>query len=239
VNVKQYRDEERYLLKKEYQKFKRKTDPLFLLFVLIQLFTINTLYFKIQKVVTLLFQAWLLYYYVTLALRENILKVNGSNINLWWIIHHYLSIGMTVTILTWNAESTTYLYFLPQFLYFSLLQALVQILQNKYQSDKLYKLIAMEKADKMQIVPGDTPLELGSLLLPFPSLTSSVSFLLPFLLSAQCFQIYNSVTLLKLAFSGTFEAVEWQVYACGILFFSLGVGNLSTTLFTVGQKYKH
>lgn len=38
-------------------------------------------------------QAWLLYYYVTLALRENILNVNGSFIKPWWILHHYVSIG--------------------------------------------------------------------------------------------------------------------------------------------------
>lgn len=43
---------------------------------------------------------WMLYYYVSLSLRENILKTNGSNIKTWWIIHHYLSSVMSITVLT-------------------------------------------------------------------------------------------------------------------------------------------
>ena len=43
---------------------------------------------------------WMLYYYVSLSLRENILKTNGSNIKRWWIIHHYLSSIMSITVLT-------------------------------------------------------------------------------------------------------------------------------------------
>ena len=36
-------------------------------------------------------QLWLLYYYTTLALRENILLANGSDILHWWIYHHLVS----------------------------------------------------------------------------------------------------------------------------------------------------
>lgn len=72
---------------------------------------------------------WLLYYYISLSLRENILKVvrgsagaseplrwgcamcaiappqNGSNIRPWWIYHHYVSSVMSVIVLTWPAGS--------------------------------------------------------------------------------------------------------------------------------------
>ena len=34
---------------------------------------------------------WMLYYYVSLALRENILRMNGSKIMSWWIMHHHLA----------------------------------------------------------------------------------------------------------------------------------------------------
>jgi len=118
VNVKLYTDGERFRLKQEYQKFKKRTDPLFLLFVILQFFLPNF------RPLEIAFQVWLLYYYVTLALRENILKVNGSNINYWWIFHHYLSICVTVAILTWSPESNTYQQFLTQFLYFSLTQGM-------------------------------------------------------------------------------------------------------------------
>ena len=39
----------------------------------------------------LLWHIWLLYYYLSLALRENILKANGSEIHSWWFMHHYIS----------------------------------------------------------------------------------------------------------------------------------------------------
>ena len=55
-----------------------------------------------------IFQVWLLYYYVTLALREHILKVNGSNINRWWTIHHYMAILMSIIVLTWSWKEPTY-----------------------------------------------------------------------------------------------------------------------------------
>ena len=34
----------------------------------------------------LLLQAWLLFFYTSLALRENILRVNGSDIRPWYIL---------------------------------------------------------------------------------------------------------------------------------------------------------
>jgi hypothetical protein len=36
--------------------------------------------------VLLLLQAWLLFFYTSLALRENILRVNGSDIRPWYIL---------------------------------------------------------------------------------------------------------------------------------------------------------
>jgi len=56
------------------------------------------------------FQVWLLYYYISLALREHILKVNGSLIKWWWIIHHYLSIGVSLLLLTWPGTPSNKLF---------------------------------------------------------------------------------------------------------------------------------
>ena len=43
---------------------------------------------------------WMLYFYAALALRENVLRANGSTIRKWWINHHYYSIGMCLVVLT-------------------------------------------------------------------------------------------------------------------------------------------
>ena len=44
----------------------RKTDPLFISFVIAQLYIVHS------RALEILFQVWLLYYYTTLALRENV-----------------------------------------------------------------------------------------------------------------------------------------------------------------------
>jgi TMPIT-like protein len=42
------------------------------------------------------------------ALRENILKANGSNIRTWWVVHHYLSIAVSLVLLLWPPHSPSY-----------------------------------------------------------------------------------------------------------------------------------
>jgi hypothetical protein len=114
---------------------------------------------------------------------------------------------------------------------------------NIYQSSKLYNLIALGKAGRMDVTSEvSSVFDFGC----SPGLT----FLLPFLLFVQVtifivqlefkvpksFQLYNAYTLLQLGFA-QLGSVEWQVFACGFLFGALGIGNLSTTLSTYKQKY--
>jgi hypothetical protein len=49
---------------------------------------------------------WMLYFYLALALRENVLRANGSTIRKWWINHHYYSMGMCLVVLTMDVQST-------------------------------------------------------------------------------------------------------------------------------------
>lgn len=140
-------------------------------------------------------QIWLLYYYITLALRENILRVNGSTIRPWWIMHHYLSITGSLTMLLWPSNTPTFRIILPLFTYFSGAQGkyslchhyslantftgLVQILINRYQRGQLYKLVAMGKANMMDVA-GEAEGWINDL-----GWTPSAMFLLPFLLIVQ------------------------------------------------------
>src|SRR3989338_3077962 len=127
-NVKHYSVQDRQQLKSEYEKFKSRTAWIFLGFVVLQLALFET---DPSSPLAILFQVWLLYYYTTLALREHILKVNGSRVKPWWIYHHYLSIVISGTSLLWNTPSFAVFY--PQFLLFSLYQSTLQILLNRYQ----------------------------------------------------------------------------------------------------------
>lgn len=227
VNVKQFRDGERFRLKQEYEKFKRKTNPQFMLFVIL-------LYlFPSSEMLVTAWQIWLLYYYTTLALRENILKVNGSNIKAWWIMHHYLSITGSFTMLLWPSTSGTFRTIaLPLFTYFSGAQGLVQILINRYQQGQLYKLVAMGKASMMDVA-GEAEGWIND-----PGWTPSAMFLLPFLLLVQCFQLFISFKLFRVSISSSFSYKEWQCVIIAIVFLALGTGNLVTTISTYLQKLK-
>ncbi|KAF2071748.1 hypothetical protein CYY_006933 [Polysphondylium violaceum] len=223
VNVKHYREFEKFRLKQEYEKFKKKTNPQFILFVVLLLL------YPHSSFITTSWQIWLLYYYVTLALRENILLVNGSAIKPWWIIHHYLSIAGSLTNLLWPF-SPAFSHFLPQVTYFSGAQGLVQILTNRYQQGRLYKLVAMGKANIIDVTGESEGWN------DDPGWTPSALFLLPFLLFVQFFQLYNSFSFFAYAYTNEFK-VEWQVLACGLIFLLLGVGNLTTTMTTYYQKW--
>jgi len=221
VNVKMYRDGERFRLKQEYETFKRKTNPQFILFAVL-------LYFFPHPMLITAWQVWLLYYYVTLALRENILKVNGSSIKRWWIVHHYLSMIGSLIMLLWPLGPAFH-HFLPKTLHFSVAQGLVQGLTNRYQQGQLYKLVAMGKANIMDVA-GESEGWID-----YPGWTPSAMFLFPFLLAVQLFQLYHGADLFYSAYLNSFK--EWQVAGSGVVFLLLACGNLSTTIATYYQKW--
>jgi hypothetical protein len=227
VNVKAYRDGERFRMKTEYETFKRKTNPQFMGFVILLFF------FPHSPFLVTIWQIWLLYYYVTLALRENILKVNGSSIKPWWILHHYLSIVGSMTMLLWPMGAT-FKVMIPLFIYFSGAQGLVQILINRYQQGQLYKLVAMGKATIMD-VPGEAEGWIKD-----TAWTPSAMFLLPFLVFVQSFQLYLAYRFFGVIAENlrTDKDVEWQMVTIGACFFILGTGNLTTTANTYYQKLK-
>lgn len=81
-------------------------------------YTCNTLFvFPNCRVLDTLFQLLLTYFYLSLALRENVLRANGSNIQRWWIWHHYVSLLLTMTMTTWPATETYNYFRLPFYMY--------------------------------------------------------------------------------------------------------------------------
>lgn len=105
VNMSLWKNADRIRFKDEYNKFKSRTTFVFILWPLAQLVlllfgarlglpTASDMLLKAH-------QLWLLYYYTTLSLRENILLANGSDIMHWWIYHHYLSMLLALIMLLW------------------------------------------------------------------------------------------------------------------------------------------
>ncbi|XP_040861512.1 uncharacterized protein [Glycine max] len=147
-------------------------------------------------------QAWLLFLYTGLALRENILRVNGSDIRPWWIYHHYCAMVMALVSLTWEIKGQ------PDcakkqrgvqlFLQWAMMQGVAMLLQNRYQRQRLYTRIALGKAKRMDVVWGETAGVDGQLWL-----------LCPILFTLQGFEAYVGLLLLRTAVVGVVS--EWQI----------------------------
>ncbi|XP_042251510.1 transmembrane protein 120B [Thunnus albacares] len=217
VNVTLLSNQAKFAYKDEYEKFK-------LYMTIILMFgAITCLFFLNCRVTDEIFNFLLVWYYCTLTIRESILMSNGSRIKGWWVSHHYVSTFLSGVMLTWP-EGPMYQMFRSQFLAFSIYQSFVQFLQYYYQSGCLYRLRALGERNQLDLtVEG------------FQSwMWRGLTFLLPFLFFGHFWQLYNSVSLFRLA--GHEDCKEWQVFMLALTFLVLFLGNFLTTVKVVHQK---
>ncbi|KAF7701392.1 transmembrane protein 120B [Silurus meridionalis] len=217
VNVTLLSNQAKFAYKDEYEKFKLCMTIILLLGAITCLFLLN------YRVIDEIFNFLLVWYYCTLTIRESILINNGSRIKGWWVLHHYVSTFLSGVMLTWP-EGVIYQRFRSQFLAFSIYQSFVQFLQYYYQSGCLYRLRALGERNQLDLtVEG------------FQSwMWRGLTFLLPFLFFGHFWQLYNSMTLFKLAARD--DCKEWQVFMLALTFLVLFLGNFLTTLKVVHQK---
>lgn len=228
INVRASRKDVQLKVKEEYNSYRDRTALLFLLFPAILLTLRSWVWagclpaFPVQ-----IYQAWLLFLYTGLALRENILRVNGSDIRPWWIYHHYCAMGMALISLTWEIKGqpdcTENQRGVQLFLQWAMMQGVAMLLQNRYQRQRLYTRIALGKAKRMDVVWGETSGVDGQLWL-----------LCPILFILQGFEAYVGLLLLRTAFVGV--ASEWQVIFCGVLLVVMAIGNFANTVQTLMTK---
>ncbi|CAB1348481.1 unnamed protein product [Coregonus sp. 'balchen'] len=148
-----------------------------------------------------------------------------SKIKGWWVFHHYVSAFLSGVMLTWP-DGYLYQSFRNQFLAFSLYQSMVHCMQYYYQSGCLYRLRTLGERHNMDLtVEG------------FQSwMWRGLTFLLPFLFFGHFWQLYNGLSLFKMARLP--DCKEWQVSMCGISFLILFMGNFLTTVAVVRTKLK-
>ncbi|GLT30519.1 hypothetical protein SLA2020_053150 [Shorea laevis] len=228
INVCATRKDVQLKVKEEYNSYRDKTALLFLLFPSTLLFLRSWVWngclpaFPVQ-----LYQAWLLFLYMGLAMRENILRANGSDIRPWWIYHHYCAMVMALVSLTWEIKGQPNCAQKQRgvelFLQWAIMQGVAMLLQNRYQRQRLYTRIALGKAKRMDVVWGETAGVDGQLWL-----------LCPILFLMQIFEAYVGLQLLKTALVGVVP--EWQVIFCGLLFVFMAVGNFINTVKTLMVK---
>ncbi|XP_027855018.1 transmembrane protein 120A-like [Xiphophorus couchianus] len=219
VNVTLLSKQSKFAYKDEYEKFK-----LYLTVVLL-LLSFICFFFVSYRFLDAIFNFLLVWFYGTLTIRESILITNGSRIKGWWVFHHYISAFLSGVMLTWP-DGILYQTFRGQFLAYSLYQNFVQCLQYYYQSGCLYRLRTLGERHNMDLtVEG------------FQSwMWKGLTFLLPFLFFGHFWQLFNSVSLFRMAQLP--DCREWQVRVCGACFLILFMGNFFTTLAVVRHKSK-
>lgn len=149
INVRFVRKSERLGFKREYEKLKLKLAPVFVVFCLL------CLYLEDYRWLHMCLQLALSCYYVTLAVRENILRANGSNIRAWWIIHHYFTMMQGVLLLTWP-DGASYGRFRRPLHLFGLYNAVLMIFQTRYQMARLYTLRSLGMVNEMDVASSDS-----------------------------------------------------------------------------------
>uniref|UniRef100_A0A3P8TQY7 Transmembrane protein 120Ab n=1 Tax=Amphiprion percula TaxID=161767 RepID=A0A3P8TQY7_AMPPE len=221
VNVTLLNKQAKFAYKDEYEKFK------LYLTVVLMLFSFICYFFVSYRFLDAILNFLLVFYYCTLTIRESILITNGSRIKGWWVFHHYISAFLSGVMLTWP-DGNLYKLFRNQFLAYSVYQSKLKppCLQCYYQSGCLYRLRALGERHNMDLtVEG------------FQSwMWKGLTFLLPFLFFGHFWQLFNGLSLFRMAQLP--DCKEWQVMMCGACFLILFLGNFFTTVAVVRQKLK-
>ncbi len=140
-----------------------------------------------------LFLCWLLFFYTATALRESVLKINGSRIRPWWIQHHYWSMATCVLMLSLPIDSPAVVSACQLFLWWAMMQGVVMVMQNRYQRRRLYTKIALGNvmSNSSDVFGGETSGSSGQLF-----------SLYPVLFGMQALQFYIGI--------GMFSKTQWS-----------------------------
>jgi hypothetical protein len=251
VNMRLWKQSDRIRFKDEYNKFKTRTTLVFILFPLIQLslrFFTPDFYDEYWLHFCRFHHMWLIYYYLTLSIREIILLVNGSAILLWWIYHHYISLSLSLLAMIFPNPYVLGR-FRSDFLWFALLQGTIMYMQNAYQKKRLYVRKTLGKAKAIDVDSSETLVEKPT----------DLKLLIPLLYALYAVEILTGVWFVRDFFSypsfhtdessvSTFSSLNGNnihfptpsyplsTLVVGAGFLLLGLGNAYSTLFVLLSK---
>lgn len=152
--------------------------------------------------------------------REAVLKMNGSNIRGWWFAHHLISTILSAIMIIWDkSPSGGYHQVRNSLFIFYFYIGAVQVLQYRYQMNRLYALRSLSRVNPME-----TTNELSQNLINL-----NLLFLLPFLLIAYAAEFYLSFLIWKNRDGPVSTSIS-------LLYFTLAAGNTLTTCYTYYRK---
>ena len=236
LNLRISRQPDRLKFKKDYEAFK-----LVMSLVLIALLLLA--YYVPFKIFDVIAFATMCYYYISLTVRETVLKMNGSRINMFWIFHHYMSIFGFLALCIWES-SPVYENVRKEVIGWLIFMLVVHLIQYKYQTSRLYVLQSVGLAESTTVTNMDTPV----------GLQKTFVGLIPILFGLYAVQARMGWTLIS-AYSDLVAEILHEVGAdtvtlevalraapplvAGMISFILSVGNAVTTVGIVFRKLKH
>ena len=195
------------------------------------------LLFPPQRVLFQLHQLWLLYYYFTLSLRENILYANGSSMKKWWLYHHYVSISITLLILLYP-DDFCHPNRHTRLMLFGLAQGAVMLCQYLYQAKRSYVRKTLGKARSIDVDTTETLVEKPT----------DLQWLVPLLYALYLYEGYIGLSTLARFLheeedTWTVGVVRWHGRPWHLVWIGLGcltlaVGNTITTSLVLVSKQK-
>merc|ERR550534_1270803 len=232
VSVRVWNESDKKQLKSEYNKFKQFGTSWMIIFPLVHLVI------GFSWIVHQWQQLFTIYYYFSLAIRENVLKLNGSRIKRWWIVHHYLTIATSfLSLLLLRSAYDDYEGYFTYTMFLSLWLAAVMWVQNQYQEARHYARVAMGKAT---IFDGST----SETLVEAPSQSSTwyyilipllyVTYVFEVILAGYCFIEF----LTHYSQQAHFRMFELECLMLGILWLLIAFGNVTTTSRTIQSKHR-
>ncbi|VDM33313.1 unnamed protein product [Hydatigera taeniaeformis] len=242
--------QDKFEYKNNYENFKITVSAI------ISIYALFLYFFNQYSILDSIIHLLIVWYYCTLTIRERILMQNGSRIKGWWAMYHFILTAEAAVMLIWPS-SRSYSEFRDQFMLYVFYILIVQCMQYYYQMGCLYKLRALGERPSMDItvVPyvviymaaakaRSLPVLLNAVnrMHPFMLMldgymswmSSRLSFVLVFLLSAYAFQIHNAYILYHISQAPYCQ--EWQPAVVGLIYAFVATGNLLTTLMVVKQK---
>nr|CAB3480008.1 unnamed protein product [Digitaria exilis] len=239
VNLRATRKEVQLKVKEEYNSYRDRTALLFLGFPVILLFLRQWLWNGCFPALPVqLYQSWLLFLYTTLALRENILRVNGSDIRPWWILHHYCAMLMALISLTWEIKGQSQPDCARKQVCSLVLRSFAHVIIDISVKDYILGLLWGRLKEWMLYGERQLVSKVNCCCCVLSFFCCRFGFFL--WLHGETwqhkvvFEGYVGFLLLRTAHTGVIP--EWQVVVCGILLIAMAIGNFANTVDTLMVK---
>ncbi|GIQ83593.1 TMPIT-like protein [Kipferlia bialata] len=210
MNVRFVQLSERIAYKQEFERYKARFGLVLLVLLPLSLLLANPHLDQAFGIMSVM-------YYSIIVLRESVLKVNGSRINLWWTAHHILTVAISQTSGVAMRNPAFRSRFRVLTLSLGMLVFGFQQVQTKYQLRRLRLMTALAKTEVMSVTSHETVSFRPDLMARF--------LLLP-ILFINVYQMWVGYSMAAYGLTSPWDRDTLCMVASGAGFSIMAIGNL-------------